>query len=164
MKNQTAAQLFLAIALLASTGAAFAGEGCTRSKCNSAKKTSKSVESSLPKITRSEIQAKLNKAILVDALDTEYFNRSRIKGSVSVPMDAIQSASAKALPDKNAELIVYCMNTKCHASDKVAEGLSKLGYKKVSIYREGLQDWIAASLPTEGTHPTEPVAKTTAAK
>jgi rhodanese-related sulfurtransferase len=165
MKLQTTLQLVLTLTLLASSAPVFAGEACNSKQCDKAKISGKSFESKLPKISRSQIQSKLDKVTLVDALDAKYYDRSRIKGSVNVPMDSIETTAAKALPDKNAELVVYCMNTKCHASDKVADGLSKLGYKHVSIYREGLQDWISAGLPAEGTNPTEPIAKQkTAAK
>jgi len=33
-----------------------------------------------------------------------------------------------------------------------------MGYRNVREYAEGKQDWLAAGLPAEGTHPREPVA------
>jgi rhodanese-related sulfurtransferase len=163
MQMKTVMQLALTLTLLVSVAPAFAGDDCSASKCDAAKTTTgKIYESALPKISRSDLQAKLDKVVLVNALDAKIFERSRIKGSVNVPFDAVEAAS-KVLPDKNADLVVYCMNTKCHASDKVADALAKAGYKNVSIYREGLQDWVAAGLPTEGTNPNEPVVKTTTA-
>lgn len=114
-------------------------------------------ESSLPKITRADLSAKLGKVTLVDALSAASFGRSHIKGSVSLPYDEVEKNASKVLPSKDAEIVVYCMNVKCHASDKVADELSKLGYKHVSIYREGLQDWVASGLAAEGTSPSEPI-------
>ena len=32
-----------------------------------------------------------------------------------------------------------------------------MGYTNVREYAEGKQDWIAAGLPAEGTHPREPI-------
>lgn len=168
MNKQTVTKFVLAVALLASSAPAFAGKDCDSKACDSKActktKAGKAVESSLPKISRADLQAKLDKVTIVNALDAKMFERSRIKGSVSVPYETVEVVAAQVLPDKNAELVVYCMNTKCHASDKVADSLSKIGYKNVSIYREGLQDWISASLPLEGSNPTEPVAKKTANK
>lgn len=42
-------------------------------------------------------------------------------------------------------------------SEEVAKLLVTKGYKKVYRYVEGLKDWVAAGLPTEGESPNEPV-------
>ncbi len=125
------------------------------SKCSTPKKVTQ--ESSLPKITRADLSAKLGKVTLVDALGEKSFERSRIKGSVNIPYETVDQNASKLLPNKDADIVVYCMNTKCHASDKVADDLAKIGYKHVSIYREGLQDWVTAGLPAEGSNPSDPM-------
>lgn len=114
-------------------------------------------ESNLPKISRAQINKNFAQITFVDALESKYFDRSRIKGSVNIPFDSTDKLASKLLPQKDAVVVVYCMNTKCHAADKVADDLARLGYKNISIYREGLQDWISAGLPTEGSDPNDPI-------
>ncbi len=38
-----------------------------------------------------------------------------------------------------------------------ARDLAALGYRDVREYKAGKVDWIDAGLPTEGTHPREPL-------
>ena len=53
------------------------------------------------------------------------------------------------LPDKEAVIVAYCSNAACPNSEGVANTLARLGYTNVRKYREGIQDWVAAGLPTE---------------
>jgi rhodanese-related sulfurtransferase len=55
------------------------------------------------------------------------------------------------LPDKNAAIVTYCSNESCPNSEGVARTLTRLGYTNVRKYREGIQDWVEAGLPTEST-------------
>ncbi len=156
MKRQLATQIIVMLTVFGSAcSASLAGE-----KCSSPMKTVTEAESTLPKISRAELQEKINKVRLVDALDNKYFLRSRIKGSVNIPMGSAAKLAFKFIPSKDTEIVVYCMNTKCHTSDRVADELAKVGYTKVSIYRAGLQDWISAGLPLEGKNPKEPIPPT----
>ncbi|HEY9792307.1 MAG TPA: rhodanese-like domain-containing protein [Candidatus Obscuribacterales bacterium] len=65
----------------------------------------------LPKITTADLKAKLDKhepLTLVEALDADYYNNWHLPGAVR--MTDPDKNAAKLLPDKNAEIIVYCMN------------------------------------------------------
>lgn len=57
------------------------------------------------------------------------------------------------LPDKSAAIAVYCSNPACPNSQSVAAKLTALGYTNVRKYREGIEDWVAAGLPTESGAP-----------
>ncbi len=127
-----------------------------KSECKSGKTISQA-ESKLPKISRADLKEKLSKVTLVNALEPKFFDRSRIKGSLNLADTSNETNVSKLLPNKEAEIVVYCMNTKCHASDRVADSLAAIGYKNVSIYREGLKDWIAAGFELEGSNPKDPV-------
>jgi len=50
--------------------------------------------------------------------------------------------------DKSKDLIFYCSNTNCTASDTAAERASTHGYEKVHIMREGIKGWKEAGKPT----------------
>jgi hypothetical protein len=48
------------------------------------------------------------------------------------------------LPDQDAEIVVYCGSASCDASLRLARGLRALGYRNVSRYVEGKEDWVKA--------------------
>lgn len=65
-------------------------------------------------------------------------------------MEADAETSAPVLlPDRHAAIVTYCSNPSCPNSQNVASKLERLGYTNVRKYREGIQDWVAAGLPTE---------------
>jgi rhodanese-related sulfurtransferase len=111
----------------------------------------------LPLINRSDLQAQVDHVKMVDALSKDLFDRSHVAGSVNIPMGEESKLAKKLLPDKKADVVVYCMNSSCHAADGVAKKLTKLGYKHVSIYRDGLMDLVAGGFALEGTNPKEPL-------
>ncbi|WP_327287558.1 rhodanese-like domain-containing protein [Streptomyces sp. NBC_01198] len=52
-------------------------------------------------------------------------------------------------PDRDAAIVTYCTNPACPNSGQVADRLTGLGYTNVRKYREGIEDWVEAGLPTE---------------
>ena len=79
-------------------------------------------------------------------------DRTRTKYG-TVPDAVILTSSSKydlsQLPeDKAKDLIFYCSNTRCTASDAAAERASAHGYKNVHIMREGIKGWKEAGKPT----------------
>lgn len=161
MKKSMFLQMIVAISLLTSANAAFAGEGSadckSKSQCKGAKE-----ECCLPMIKRDDLKSSLNDVTLVNALSEKSFERSRVKGSLNITKDNVAKVAPEVLKDKDAKIVVYCMNEKCHASDAVGAELKKLGYTNVSIYREGLQDLIANGFDVEGSNPKEPIPPKTA--
>lgn len=87
-------------------------------------------------------------AIAVDANS----ERTRKKNG-TVPNAIILTSSSKyelsQLPeDKSRDLIFYCSNTRCTASDSAAERASANGYENVHIMREGIAGWADAGKAT----------------
>jgi rhodanese-related sulfurtransferase len=103
-------------------------------------------------VTREELKAKMDRGedfALVDALGPEHYKSSHLPGAVNLPYEFVDEAR-RVLPDKDAEIVVYCMNTGCSASGEEAHELEEMGYSKVLHYAAGKQDWIRAGLPVEG--------------
>ncbi len=161
MKKSLALQMIIALTMVASSNAVSLAKGaasdCTEKSC--AVKAS-----ALPLIDRKDLKSELANVKLVDALDEKYFERSHVKGSISIPVGSEAKLAPELLKDKEAKIVVYCMNTQCHASDAVGTALSKQGYKNVRIYREGLQDMISNGFDMEGSSPKEPMMPKTASK
>ena len=103
-------------------------------------------------VTREELKAKMDRGgdfVLVDALGREHYESSHLPGAVNLPYEFVDEAG-RVLPDKDGEIVVYCMNTACSASGEEARELEEMGYSRVHHYAKGKQDWIGAGLPVEG--------------
>ena len=104
------------------------------------------------KITRVELKAKLDRGdrlVLLEALPEPYYRKAHLPGAINFPHDQVDELAPALLPDKAAELVVYCANLPCQNSEIAADRLTALGYTNVREYAEGKQDWIDAGLPTE---------------
>ncbi|MEU5259401.1 rhodanese-like domain-containing protein [Amycolatopsis sp. NPDC021455] len=102
-------------------------------------------------ITRDELKAALDEgtATVVDALGGEYYARQHLPGAVALVPADVDARAAAVLPDRAAPVVTYCSNPACPNSGQVADRLTALGYADVRKYREGIEDWVAAGLPTE---------------
>jgi rhodanese-related sulfurtransferase len=79
--------------------------------------------------------------VLIDTLSKESFCERHIPGSISISLKDIVKQAEIVLPDKNQRIITYCKNPECQTSVKAAEQLTNLGYKNVTHYAGGLEDW-----------------------
>jgi rhodanese-related sulfurtransferase len=64
----------------------------------------------IPQISRDELVARLHDPSLtiVNVLAREAWKAQRVPGSLSLPVADIPSRAAAVLPDKNADIAVYC--------------------------------------------------------
>ncbi|HSN83115.1 MAG TPA: rhodanese-like domain-containing protein [Polyangiales bacterium] len=93
------------------------------------------------------------KALEAGAVAVDANSESTREKNGTVPEAVILTSSYKydlaQLPDdKSKDLIFYCSNTSCTASDAAAERASANGYQNVHIMREGIKGWKAAGKPT----------------
>ena len=105
-------------------------------------------------ITRDELEAKMERGddfVLVEALSPRYYEGVHLPGAVNLPLESIGEAEG-VLPEKGAEVVVYCMDPDCATSAETVRELVEMGYTNVRRYAGGKQDWIDAGLPVEGTH------------
>jgi rhodanese-related sulfurtransferase len=106
-------------------------------------------------ISREEIEEKMDRGedfVLIDTLAAMYYRHSHLPGAINLPVEEIESRAAELLPDKNAEIVVYCMDDPCPASERAARELAAMGYTNVGDYVGGKKDWLGAGLPGEGRH------------
>ncbi|MBV9454736.1 MAG: rhodanese-like domain-containing protein [Rubrobacter sp.] len=102
-------------------------------------------------ITREELKAKLDRGedvVLVEALPPMYYEEAHLPGAINIPHDRVGELAPELLPDKSAEVVVYCSNRACQNSPQAARRLEALGYN-VYDYEDGKQDWIEGGLPVE---------------
>jgi rhodanese-related sulfurtransferase len=102
-------------------------------------------------IGRDELGAAIEagEVTVVDALGGEYYAKAHLPGAIPLVEADVAVQAATLLPDRGAAIVTYCSNPACPNSGRVAEKLTALGYTNVRKYREGIEDWTAAGLPTE---------------
>lgn len=99
-------------------------------------------------ISREELKAKLERGDnfkLVMTMGEWAYNQAHIPGSLNIS-DMEQAQQQLALDD---EIVVYCANAPCPASQAAYHYLERNGYTNIRRYAGGLEDWEAAGYPLE---------------
>ena len=102
-------------------------------------------------IDRAELERRLADGapvVLVEALGPAYFEDVHLPGALNIPPDAVASLAPVLLPDRTADIVVYCSAT-CSNAEATATALEALGYRSVRVYGAGKEDWIEHGLPVE---------------
>jgi rhodanese-related sulfurtransferase len=88
--------------------------------------------------------------VLVDALAPIAYAGAHLPGAINIPPQAADELAPKRIPDRNAEVVVYCAGPDCDSSVEVANRLVELGYRNVLHFGGGKRAWRDAGLPLEG--------------
>jgi rhodanese-related sulfurtransferase len=103
-------------------------------------------------ITRDELRARIDvgdRVVLVEALPRGYYESGHLPGALNMPHDEVDRLAPTLIPDRDAEVVVYCASPTCRNSTIAANRLTALGYRHVREYAEGKSDWQEAGLPLE---------------
>src|SRR5258707_787318 len=103
-------------------------------------------------IDREELSRRLagaNSPVLAEALPEKYYRDWHLPGARHLPHDEVDRLAAAVLPDKTAEIVVYCASRSCQNSPVAAAKLAQMGYGNVAVYAGGKQDWSEAGLEVE---------------
>ena len=87
--------------------------------------------------------------VLVEALPEKYWRDWRLPGARHLPHDQVAALAPRVVPDRSAEIVVYCASAACQNSHIAARHLEALGYSNVAVYAGGKQDWQDAGLSVE---------------
>ncbi len=64
-------------------------------------------------ISREELREKMGQGrdlILVDTMAEMYYRHSHLPGAINLPVDRVRERTPDLLPDKEAEIVVYCID------------------------------------------------------
>jgi rhodanese-related sulfurtransferase len=114
-------------------------------------------EITISTITRDQLKRKMESGDefkLVETLPEADFKKQHLPGAINLPVERIRELDPHDLPNKQENIVVYCADPSCHASDIAARDLAVRGYSNVQRYVGGKRDWIDAGLATEGTSQT----------
>jgi len=103
-------------------------------------------------IDRETLARKLASAarpVLVEALPEMYFRDWHLPGARHLPHEEVTQLAPTVLPDKSADIVVYCASRTCQNSHVAAARLVQMGYENVAVYAGGKQEWSEAGLPVE---------------
>lgn len=62
-------------------------------------------------ITRDELKQKIDRKddfVLVETLPATAYHHAHLPGAINLPPDRVTSDSIKLIPNKNADIVVYC--------------------------------------------------------
>jgi rhodanese-related sulfurtransferase len=112
------------------------------------------MQAGLVKISRDALRERIERGdehfVLVDAFSPMSYAASHLPGAINIPPAWVAERAPRRIPDRDAEIVVYCASVDCNSSHIVAEKLLALGYRNVRHYAEGKRDWVTAGLPLEG--------------
>jgi len=84
--------------------------------------------------------------ILVDTREDSEWARGHIPGAVHLGKGIIERDIEKAIPDKDATIVLYCGGG--YRSALAADNLQKMGYRNVISMDGGWRGWTEAGFPT----------------
>lgn len=84
---------------------------------------------------------------LLDVREDTEWDAGHVAGAVHVGKGVIERDIEDKIPDKNAEIILYCGGG--FRSVLAADALQKMGYKNVASMAGGWREWKAAGAPVE---------------
>lgn len=87
--------------------------------------------------------------VVLDARSGKYDDGRRIPGAKSLNAKSTPEEVAAVVGDKDTKIVTYCSGVKCPASGYLAKHLTKLGYKNVIEYPEGIAGWAESGKKVE---------------
>lgn len=94
------------------------------------------------------ITEKKDDYVVVDVLSPEEYSREHIPGAINIPLEQLSEVAATQL-NKNSRIIVYGGAHEHSASNKAAEVLENLGFRRVADFDGGINAWKQAGYKTE---------------
>jgi rhodanese-related sulfurtransferase len=115
-------------------------------------KIAEDAKSRVREISVDEARRKLEsgKARLIDVREDSEWAAGHARGAQHIGKGVIERDIEQTVPDKNAELILYCGGG--FRSALATDNLQKMGYTNVASMAGGWREWQAAGGPTESGH------------
>jgi rhodanese-related sulfurtransferase len=88
---------------------------------------------------------------VLDARTSDEYESGHIPGAILCDYFELGYYLDSVLPrlSPEEEIAIYCSGPSCDDSEMLAKELYSLGYKKLCVFRGGMEEWIEAGLPLE---------------
>jgi rhodanese-related sulfurtransferase len=87
--------------------------------------------------------------VVIDTRSLASWARGRIPGALHIPGSELADRAASMLPDRDADIVVYCWGPGCNGSTRAAFTLASLGYRRVRELIGGFEYWAREGLAIE---------------
>jgi rhodanese-related sulfurtransferase len=87
--------------------------------------------------------------IVVDTRSVASWAQGRIPGALHIPGSELADRAPSLLPDREADIVVYCWGPGCNGSTRAAFTLASLGYRRVRELIGGFEYWAREGLAIE---------------
>ena len=87
--------------------------------------------------------------VVVDTRSLASWVQGRIPGALHIPGSELAGRAASMLPDRDADIVVYCWGPGCNGSTRAALTLASLGYRRVRELIGGFEYWAREGLAIE---------------
>lgn len=97
-------------------------------------------------ISRKEVETGLSQGalVLVEALPEPYWKKGHLPGALNLPLEGLVSRAQEILPNRDADIVVYCSGRSCQNSHVAKKKLTDLGYSRVRVFSGGKSEWTEA--------------------
>src|SRR5712692_2610285 len=109
-------------------------------------------KSRVREVTVDQVQVKLDRGerfTLVDVREDNEWAKDHVAGAIHLGKGIIERDAEQRLPDKNAEIVLYCGGG--FRSALVADNLQKMGYTNVLSMDGGIRVWREKAYPLESS-------------
>lgn len=105
----------------------------------------------VPQLSVAQVASMLNAGDLlaVDANNAQTRERHGTLPDATLLTSSSEYDVSELPSDQSANLVFYCANTRCTASDGAAERAREAGYANVHVMREGITGWKEAGNETQ---------------
>lgn len=84
------------------------------------------------------------RGLVIDARPSAVYQAGHVPGALNLPREDFEKSYATLRPlleqDRAKPVVVYCSESDCKDSELVAEALSRMGYQRLSVYKEGWEE------------------------
>ncbi len=93
----------------------------------------------------------LSGAVIIDSRTVVEYEEGHIPGAVLLDYYEFGRHMEEVIPllDFEEAFVIYCAGPLCEDSEMLARELFTLGYKKILVFRGGMEEWEEAGLPFE---------------
>lgn len=107
-------------------------------------------DNSIPYITPQQLNSAGKDVIVLDSRELKEYNTSHLKNAIHVGYDNFKINNIKKkIPNKNAEIIVYC--SVGIRSESIGDSLKAAGYNNIKNLHGGIFEWKNNDLPVYNT-------------
>ncbi|ORV82439.1 rhodanese-like domain-containing protein [Mycolicibacterium iranicum] len=90
--------------------------------------------------------------IVVDTRSAAAWDQGHLPGALHIPGGELSARAASELPDRDADIVVYCWGPGCNGATKAAFTLSGMGYRRVRELIGGFEYWAREGLSVATAH------------